>query len=70
MVPCPVLRGSDLSPVHHSPDNGVHADIGHGADKKHVRFEGQTTLPVFRIGGRPSYANDARLAKMGGSFRG
>lgn len=66
----PFIGGQPLSPVHWSPDNGVHADIGFGPDKIHVPFVGQTTLPTFRIGGRPSYENDANLGNLGGSYNG
>lgn len=64
----PLIGGSPLSPVHWSPTAGVHADIGFGADKIHVPFEGQTTLDVFGIGGRPSYGNDLRLGGLGGTL--
>tara|TARA_Y100000031_G_C7970456_1_gene270114 strand:- start:168 stop:389 length:222 start_codon:yes stop_codon:yes gene_type:complete len=64
-----MIGGRPLSPVHHSPAHGVHSDIGtRGPDKMHVPFQGQTTLPTFGIGGRPSYQNDARLGGMGGSL--
>lgn len=66
----PMIGGQPMSPVHWSPANGVHADIGFGRDKIHVPFSGQTTLDTFRIGGRPSYENDRRLADLGGTFRG
>ena len=65
----PLINNKPLSPVHYSRQNGVHADIGHGANKIHVPFSGQTTLDTFRIGGRPSYQNDAKLASMGGTYK-
>lgn len=66
----PMIGGRPLSPVHWSQGNGVHADIGHGPSKVHVPFSGQTTLDTFRIGGKPSYGNDQRLADLGGTLRG
>jgi hypothetical protein len=69
-TPTPMIGGRVMSPVHWSQDHGVHADIGLGRDKVHVPFSGQTTLDTFRIGGRPSYGNDRRLANLGGTFRG
>jgi hypothetical protein len=66
----PMVNGQPLSPVHWSPGNGVHADIGFGRDKVHVPFRGQTTLPTFGVGGKPSYANDKKLAELGGSYEG
>ncbi|MFH0852948.1 MAG: hypothetical protein V1853_00900 [bacterium] len=65
----PMVGGQPLSPVHFSPSAGVHADIGFGRKKVHVPFSGQTTLPTFGIGGRPSYENDAQLARLGGTLR-
>jgi hypothetical protein len=65
-----VVQGKPLSPVHWSRGNGVHADHGLGAEKVHVPFSGgQTTLPTFRIGGRPTYENDRALAENGGTLR-
>lgn len=64
----PNIGGMPLSPVHFSEGAGVHADIGFGADKIHVPFSGQTTLPTFGIGGRPSYENDQLLADLGGTL--
>lgn len=66
----PNIGGQPMSPVHFSHQNGVHADIGHGRNKMHIPFEGQTTLPTFRIGGVPGHANDQNLADLGGTFRG
>jgi hypothetical protein len=66
----PMIGGRPLSPVHWSPGNGVHADIGFGRDKVHVPFSGQTTLSTFRVGGRPSYENDRQLAGLGGTLLG
>lgn len=65
----PVVGGKILTPVHYSPENGVHADWGTGADKAHIPYEGQTNLSVFRVGGRPSYESDAQLAALGGVLR-
>ena len=64
----PLIGGQPLSPVHWSPSAGVHADIGFGAGKIHVPFEGQTTLQTFGIGGRPSYLNDQNVFGLGGSL--
>jgi hypothetical protein len=33
-----------------------------------VPFIGQTTLPVFGVGGKPSYQNDQDMFKAGGSL--
>lgn len=65
----PMIGNKPLSPVHFSRQNGVHADIGTGPGKVHVPFCGQTTLPTFRIGGSPSYQNDAALANLGGTLK-
>ncbi len=66
----PIINDRTLSPVHHSQKHGVHADIGFGGPEKiHVPFVGQTTLDTLRIGGRPSYENDKRLADLGGTFK-
>lgn len=65
----PMVGGRPMSPVHFSWRNGVHSDIGHGKDKEHVPFGGQTTLPTFRIGGRPNYENDKKLGRMGGMLK-
>ena len=64
----PMIGGQPLSPVHYSKSAGVHADIGHGPNKIHVPFSGQTTLDTFRIGGTPSYQNDQNLFGMGGTL--
>lgn len=64
----PLIGELPLSPVHWSPTAGVHADIGFGADKIHVPFDGQTTLPTFRIGGQPSPENDLQLGRLGGTL--
>ncbi len=65
----PMIGGQPLSPVHHSNSAGVHSDIGFGANKIHVPFYGQTTLPTFGIGGKPSYQNDQNLFNMGGTLQ-
>lgn len=57
------------TPVHHSQDNGVHADVGTAPAKMHVPFVGQTTLQTFRIGGRPCTENDRLLHDMGGRLK-
>ena len=64
----PMIGPQPLTPVHYSPCAGVHADIGHNANKIHVPFSGQTTLPTFGIGGKPTYQNDQNLFGMGGSL--
>jgi len=64
----PMIGGQTMSPVHFSQSAGVHADIGFGRDKVHVPYCGQTTLPTFGIGGRPSYGNDSQLARLGGTL--
>lgn len=66
----PIINHERLSPVHFSRQNGVHADIGFGHTKKHVPLIGQTTLPTFCIGGRPTYRNDHNLSGLGGRYRG
>lgn len=64
----PMIGGQPLSPVHYSRGAGIHADIGFGPNKIHVPFSGQTTLPTFGIGGKPSYQNDQDMFNMGGSL--
>ncbi len=60
--------GSRLSPVHYSERFGVHADIEHADHRKeHVPYAGQTTLETFD--NRGSWANDQRLADLGGSLQ-
>lgn len=59
-----------VSPVHWSEKNGVHADYNPGGLKKshiHVPYNGQTTLDVFI---KPSYQNDLKLKKLGGTLKG
>jgi uncharacterized protein (DUF427 family) len=68
-VSTPVINNKPLSPVHYSEKNGVHADHGHGSNKTHIPYEGQTTLATFRVAGKPSYENDAQLAKLGGTLK-
>lgn len=65
----PLINDKPLSPVHFSATNGVHADLGLGREKVHLPFEGQTTLPTFRIGGSPSPLNDSHLADLGGTLK-
>ncbi len=65
----PLINNKPLSPVHFSSKHGVHADIGHGPSKIHLPFSGQTTLPTYGIGGRPSYQNDRMLRDLGGSLK-
>lgn len=65
----PMVGGKRLSPIHSSRKNNVHADTGSGEDKTYFPFSGQTTLPTFRIGGKPCPENDRRLAQMGGTLR-
>ncbi len=62
----PMINGRPVSPVHYSRYSGVHTDIGLGPGRTHIPFYGQTTLQTFRIGGKPSYANDKNLADLGG----
>lgn len=57
-----------ISPVHFSHKHGVHADYN-GMEKLHIPYEGQTNLPVFRIGGVPGYENDKILRDLGGTIR-
>ena len=64
----PMIGQKPLSPVHHSPSAGVHADIGLGQNKIHVPFSGQTTLQTFKIGGKSNYQNNQRLANLGGTL--
>ena len=51
------LNNGWLSPIHYSLNNGIHADLNsyNGADKIHIPYQGQTTLDMYRIGGRPNY---------------
>ena len=65
----PNIGGQPMSPVHHSNGNGVHADIGFGANKQHISFVSQTTIPTFRVGGTPGLQNDQNLANLGGTFK-
>jgi hypothetical protein len=57
-----------ISYVHYSHKHGVHADY-YGMEKLHIPYEGQTTLPVFNIGGTPSLENEQALKDLGGTLR-
>ena len=64
------INGKPLSPVHYSEQNGVHADLGHGAGKTHIPYNGQTTIDTFRSGRtmKQGFQNDQKLANLGGKL--
>lgn len=60
-----MLMSNPWSPVHWSPQNGVHSDRFMDGQKYHQPYYGQTTLDTFS---KPlSYANDVRLRDLGGN---
>ena len=62
-----LINGRIVSPVHYSPANGVHADVG----KLHVPYVGQTTINTFRtneLNLKQAQENDLRLKGLGGTL--
>ena len=51
------LNDGWLTPIHRSREYGIHANINpyNGGDTIHIPYNGQTTLDMYSIGGRPNY---------------
>ena len=71
-TPIRLSSGGVLSPIHCSRANGVHADIDiPNGDRIHVGYVGQTTLDMFRIGGKPNYGTYGNVSARGlGTLKG